>query len=468
MKKFFILFTALQIIPGVLSSVSGECIPDLQLEKLWKASLNNSVDYKSALLSVEYAETALKKKQSLYPFSFKTNVSSSFNDIYPDVTWYPSSSNVSATLTKQNHFGNSVSGSVSYSVTRNVLDIFEDVDSGNIGYSHSPSVDLTIQQSLKPAVLRGNRNPEIEILKKNIQSAKFSKDNLELALLRNVSNYYIQERCVLRDINKYKAWLDFYSMKIDAAAELLENKKIAISELWNLENQKWEYYQDYLQSINTKENLELALVNLCGTGEFVRAPDITALLPDSETSYLNTNPEKLNLENQIQILKNQNLLTKQNTAPFLSLSGSFTENTATNEKFYANYIEDKINFNWNFSLGISFSDLFSASRKLKEEVFENNLTVCSEQLRALEEKTQNELKNFEKIIESYQKQIEKMELVLEHRKILCSDYEILYKAGKCSLLDFKEVQLGVQEAQCLLENLKDNLWLYKWERSQCR
>ena len=71
MKKFFILFTVLQIIPGILFSESGECIPELQLEKLWKASLNNSVDYKSALLSVEYAESALEKNRAFIPFPLR-------------------------------------------------------------------------------------------------------------------------------------------------------------------------------------------------------------------------------------------------------------------------------------------------------------------------------------------------------------------------------------------------------------
>lgn len=442
---------------------------EYQLETLWQAALQNSVDYKSSELSLDYAQSAYKNRRSLYPFSFKTNLTSSFNDLYSDLSWYTTSSSANVTLSKQNPFGNNVSGTLSYGITRNVLNIFNEVDSDNIGYSHSPSFDLSVQQSLKPAFLAGTtKNPEEVILKNNIQGAQFSKENVELSLYKTVSNYYIQARCALREVNKYKSYLDFYDKKIKAAEELFKNSKISMSELWNLENKKWEYFQEYIQALNSNESIELALVNLCGSKEDVLKIDDKEFLPSTEIDFFPNNPEKLRLENQIESLKLQNLLTRQNSAPVLSFGGTFTENTSADESFAVKYIEDKTTINWSFTLGVSFADFFSPSKKLKEEVFQNNLTIYTDQLKALKEQTENQLENYGQLIEAYSRQIEKIQTVLENRRVLARDFEKLYKSGKCSLLELEEVRLNVIEAECIYKNLNDYLWLYKWERSQCK
>lgn len=463
-----VLFSVVETVEITAQEKIGN-LKEYHLEHLWSLALENSVDYKSASLSFDYAESAYKNRRSLYPFSFRTNLTSSFNDVYSDLSWYTSSSTANATLSKQNPYGNTVSGTVSYGITRNVLDIFEKVDFDNIGYSHSPSFDLSIQQSLNPAILSGDiKNPELAILKNNIQGAQYSKENVELSVCKTVTDYYIQHRCALREVNKYKSYLDFYDKKIAAAQELYKNSKNSLSELWTLENKKWEYFQNYIQTLNTIENIELELVNLSGSREEISKIDEEENLPSYETYCLPHNPEKLRLETQIQTLKFQNLLTKQSSAPVLSFGGTFTENTGADDSFAVNFIEDKTTFNWSFSLGISFTEFFSPSKKLKEEVFQNNLTIYTDQLNALNEQTENQLENYVQLIKAYERQIEKMQNVLENRTLLAHDFEKLYRAGKCSLIELEEVRINVTEAECMLENLKDYLWLYKWERSQCR
>lgn len=443
--------------------------PETILELLWQNAIENSVDHKSTVYSLEYANSSYKHKSSLYPFSFRTNLNSSFNDIYPDVTWYTSNSTASATVTKQNPLGNSVSGTLSYGISRNILNLFEGVDSENVGYSHSPSFDLSIQQSLNPAFIQENiKNPEIENLKKNIQIAQYSKDSVEVSLCKKVSNYYIQARCALREINKYQAYLDFYELKIGAAQELLKNSKLSVSDVWSIENKRWEYYEKYIQSVNSKESIELALSDLCSDFDFTSQIDCEGILPLSENEYLIYNPEKAKIEIQIEVLKLQNILTKQNSAPVLSLGGTFSENTSADDSFEVNFIEDKTSLNWSFSLGVSFSEFFSPSKKLKEEIFQNNIAIYNEQLKVLDEQSQNQFTNYQKLIETYQKQIEQIKSILQNRRVLFDDYEKLYKRGTCSLLELKEVCLNVTEAECVYDNLCDYLWLYKWQRSQCK
>ena len=59
-----------------------------------------------------------------------------------------------------------------------------------------------------------------------------------------------------------------------------------------------------------------------------------------------------------------------------------------------------------------------------------------------------------------------MQDVLKKRKKLYSDYQELFKKGKCSALDLDEVHLSVIEAECIFASLRDYLWFYKWMEVQ--
>lgn len=440
-----------------------------QLEKLWNAAKKNSVDLLSAEYSFDYANFEYKKRSSLFPFSLKSSVNSSFSDSFESVTWYPSSARASATLTKQNPFGNSITATVSYGVDRGILNYFaENIGRDEIGYSHSPSFDLSIEQSLMPAFGDcGEKSiPQISLLKENIKTAGYLKDAAEKALVQSVTNYYIQARCTERELQKYKKYLEFYDKKIEAVSELLASSKISVSELWTLENKKWEYYKNYIDALNSRESIALALRNLCGESEEISITDDS--LPQNDTGLLDYNPEKEKIVSAIESLKLNNSIRIQNSAPSLSLGGSFSENTKTNHDFAVNFIDDKSTLNWSFSVGFNFSDFLSPSRKLQKELFQNNLSVYEERLKELEEQSENQKNNYDGLIETYSKQVNKFAEIKKNREKLYNDYKVLYQKGKCSKLDLEEVGLNVTEAESIYDSLCDYLWLYKWMRVQCR
>ena len=71
---------------------------------------------------------------------------------------------------------------------------------------------------------------------------------------------------------------------------------------------------------------------------------------------------------------------------------------------------------------------------------------------------------------SFEKQMED-----KHTKLVCTrdthlekDYDQLFKDGKCSQIEMKEIQLNTLESECIYKNLNDNLWFYKWKRNQCK
>lgn len=440
---------------------------ETELENLWLKAKKHSVDLQSAKYSLGYAESSLKYKRSLYPLSLSSSVNSSFNDTYENLAWYTTSSTASVNVSKKNPFGNSVSAGISYSINRGILNYSaKDIDSDNIGYSQNPSVNLSINQSLMPAFDAGIKDPNTEILRKNIRSASFTKDSAEKQLIEDVTYYYIQARCNARLLEKYKQYVAFYDLKIESAKELLGKSKISSSELWKVENKKWEYYQDYIEVLNSKESINMNLRNLCGESSGDSTTE--SVLPESGIELFPYNPSKENIANEIEILKLKNVLNRQDTAPFLTIGGTFSEATKTNKDFHINYIEEKNYFNWTFSLGVTFSEFFSPSKKLEKQLYKNNLSIYGEKLKNITEETENRKKNYEEIITLYERQLQHVLKLYENRIHLEKDYDQLFKDGKCSQIEMKEIQLNTLESECIYKNLNDNLWFYKWKRNQCK
>lgn len=440
--------------------------PETELEKLWEMARINSVDLHSAEYSYKYAESSLRFKRSLYPVSLSSSLTSSFNDTYENVAWYTSSSKANLSITKKNPFGNSISAGLGYGIDRGILNYsFKEIDSDDIGYSQCPSVNLSLNQSLMPAIAKGLKDPNSEILRRNVRSASYSKDSVEKQLVEDVTYYYIQARCTDRLLEKYKKFIAFYDLKIESAKELLAKSKISSAEIWSLENKKWDYYKDYIDCMNSRENIDMNLKNLCGDVDVDSFAD--TVLPETEIEIFSYNPAKESVLNEIETLKLQNILNRQDFAPLLTIGGSFSEFTETNKKLNVNYIEDKNCFNWTFSLGLSFSEFFSPAKKLRNQMFENNLAVCEDKMRNIVEQTEHQRKNYEEIILLYEKQLRQVSELHENRVRFDKDYALLFKSGKCSRLEMEEVHLNVIESECIYKNLLDNLWLYKWKRSQC-
>lgn len=440
---------------------------ETELESIWKTAILNNPDMHSAQYAYEYAQTSYHYKNSLYPLSLNYSVNSGFNDIYENIVWYPSSSKANISVSKKNPFGNSLSAGLSFGIDRGIIDYSaEEIDSDSIGYSKTPSANLSINQSLNPAIATGIKDPNAEILNRNILSAFYSINSVEKSLLETVTEYYIQIRCLNRLIEKYTNYIGFYELRIAAAKELFEKSKISISEIWTLENKKWEFYKDYLESVNSRESLQYKIKNLCGNSFESFLTD--SELPDAKNELFIYNISRQKVLNDIEILNLQNLITRQDTAPVLTLSGSFTETTKTDDSFEIDFVQDKSVLNWDFSMGISFSEFFSPSKKLRKQLYKNNLKICKEKLETINTETKNQQENLQNIIVSYESQLNQALEMHKNRLQLVNYYEKLHSEGKCSKQELEEVRLNAAESECIYKNLEDNLWLYKWKRTQCK
>ena len=93
----------ISVLSLIILTVSFSACAETELEKLWEKAKFNNPDIHSAEYTLEYAQSSLKYKRSLYPFSLNSSVSSGFNDIYENVIWYPNSSKASVSVSKKNH-----------------------------------------------------------------------------------------------------------------------------------------------------------------------------------------------------------------------------------------------------------------------------------------------------------------------------------------------------------------------------
>ena len=130
-----------------------------------------------------------------------------------------------------------------------------------------------------------------------------------------------------------------------------------------------------------------------------------------------------------------------------------------------NYIEDKSTFSWDFSIGISFDDFFSPSKKLRQNLYESNMKLYSEELHVLKNQMDNQKDNYSALIDSCVKQIKNVEVIFENCKKNLENYNQLFISGKCSEIELEEVKLKFFDIECIYENLKDSLWLNTWKRS---
>ena len=434
-----------------------------ELEVLWEKGIKNSYEIISSKYSQEYALESLKYKNILYPYSMNSKINSSFADGYSSIAWYPISSGIDVALSKQNPGGNVVSLNLNYGFNRSVMDIFSDVSSENIGYSQVPSISLGVSQSLNPFFFQGLKtDPNILILKENVKLAQCEQATVERAIIENIAANYIQFRCLIRLLNKSEKYLDFYQKYQSLIEEQISSGFAATSDLWNIQKNYWDIYEEYVEYFNAKENVLMNLRNYSKEGVSV---SVSAELPSECFCREEINPYEQLIMLQMNKEKIQNVINNQSYSPVISFFGSFSESVKATDSFLINYIEDKLTFSWDFSIGISFDDFFSPSKKLRHKLFENNMKLYSEELRVLKNQMDNQKYNYSALIDSCVKQIKNVEVIFENCKKNLENYNQLFISGKCSEIELEEVKLKFFDIECIYENLKDSLWLNTWKRS---
>ena len=452
------------------------CVFDTELEFLWDRAKAYSFEQEVLRKNENEARRAYKYKASLYPLSISSSLSSAFSDIYEGLEWYSDSSSGEISLSKKNPGGNLIKGGLNYSLNRGVLNYFEEITPSNIGYTQRPGISLSLSQSLLPFYFQGEKkNPETAMLRENLRMSQFTYSQSEKSLLENVTEKYIQYRAQLRLIKKEEAYMAFYDERIKAALEMQRQGQISMAEIWELENSKSSYFTKYLGYENSRNEIEASLKSLVGW-DVELLSDEDQKLPGNflseETNQVwnridsfENNPEIQKIHSQQKILELQNVLNRQNYAPSLLLSGTFSESLEIKDSLLVNYKDDKSAFSWSFSLALSFDDFLSSSRKLRKENYLDKKDLYRQSLENAEEKIKNQRNTLSLLINSYEAQLKKAKKLRENREALLKNYRELLKRGSGSLMDILGMEVQAMEARTVCENLKDMLWFYRWKQA---
>ena len=361
-----------------------------ELERLWEKACEFSYELHSISQSKAEAQMSLKYRRSLYPFSFNTSLDSSFSDVYEDLTWVPNSASASVTVGKKNPGGNTVQGGVNYSLSRGIMDFFEPADFSNIGYSQTPAANLSISQSLCPFYFQNEwHDPNVSVLKENAKLSNVNEVLSRKTLLENVTSCYIQYRQYLRLCKKQREMLSYHDERVKAALELERKGQYSSSDVWEIENARWSCFSESIGYETSRDSALLNLKTVAGSDAILELglnasdsvlPKVSDTTPSDFPSG-SAETEKIRIQERL--LELENILSKQTSAPKLVLSGTFSENLKQKEladTFNFDFIEDKSNFSWSFSLGVSFDEFFSPSYKLRREKYEGARTLYMEHL----------------------------------------------------------------------------------------
>ena len=454
-SKFFVL---------ILVFMCSFVYSQTKLDSLIENAKRNSFELKQSRLNYLIALNRVNHKSSLYPASFTFDVLSNFTDSMNSIIQYPSAFSYKTSYLQKLPAGVSLGINLSYDYTRGVVDFFSDITSESIGYSQKPEINFVLTQSLRPYWALGERrNPENQLLFLSLDEQNINLNILEKEIVYDVTYYYIQYRKIKREINNNEKQIQFIKTFLEEIKFEYEKGNIAKSEVWKKELELNDVIKLLNQNIEQLNLSKQILIQLCGYFEEINCDEDLPILDNEKI----INDDNINLLfNQIKQTNLEYIVSKQSNAPKLKLSGSFSESTKTQMKFFPNYVDDKTSFDWSASIGFEFSELFS----YKNRLLKRNYNLVMEGIK-------NDIENYifsnglkisknENLIKLYKELKEKTNKIKDNYELYYTSIIEDYKNGNLSKIQVLEAELDLFMINNILKNYDDMIWFYSWERSR--
>lgn len=454
-SKFFVL---------ILVFMCSFVYSQTKLDSLIENAKRNSFELKQSRLNYLIALNRVNHKSSLYPASFTFDVLSNFTDSMNSIIQYPSAFSYKTSYLQKLPAGVSLGINLSYDYTRGVVDFFSDITSESIGYSQKPEINFVLTQSLRPYWALGERrNPENQLLFLSLDEQNINLNILEKEIVYNVTYYYIQYRKIKREINNNEKQIQFIKMFLEEIKFEYEKGNISKSEVWKKELELNDVVKVLNQNIEQLNLSKQILIQYCGFFEEINCDEDLPILDNEKI----INDDNINLLfNQIKQTNLEYIVSKQSNAPKLKLSGSFSESTKTQMKFFPNYVDDKTSYDWSASIGFEFSELFS----YKNRLLKRNYNLVMEGIK-------NDIENYifsnglkisknENLIKLYKELKEKTNKIKDNYELYYTSIIEDYKNGNLSKIQVLEAELDLFMINNILKNYDDMIWFYSWERSR--
>jgi outer membrane protein TolC len=433
------------------------------LEVLWKQSETYSKELKINLLDYENTLLEYNSRYSLfYPsFYISTNYDYIRLETPKDLNKYPLKYYTSFGFDWDSMGGTSLQTSISYEMNRYILDSLEELSVDNSGYNQNPVLSLSINQSLLPYYLQGKaKNPFLLSYDNQFKSAQNSILTVMAGIKTNITDYFIQLRKLLRNQIILTNQIEMQTILCDAAFIKLEQGSITQLDYWNYESSLNEYQNNLCEVTLQIDNIKRELELLCGN---INYAEINNELPASSIRLLEKDYTLETFEIQKDELDNNLIISRQNNAPSLSITGSYSYDLDAvklekTKEAWSSSGEKK----WTVSVGFSISPKNVNQINKEKAAYRNNIQSLEEQKTIYLENKTEEISTYKKLITYYTDVQSQKKKNVEKQNAYYEAMQDKYNRGLCSELDLLQAKLIYDNSKFDLENINDSLWYYNF------
>lgn len=441
----------------------GFCI---SLSELIELSMQNNPDIISAKINYDSANLSTKTLDGSFAPGITFSSSASLPQNYewntnPD--YFSGNVNFSQPLPG----GTSLSLGGSYSL--NSLSAVPDMSERFV--YQTQGISFTISQSLMPFWAQGkNQDPTILSARQQANYYKLQLLYTQKSVVQNLVQNYAFLQIYKNQIKIYKNTIELYNEQIKALEELKKSGSTNQAQITELENSKWNYEENLISAQSNYLSCTQNLKNICafdfkneknddfGTEEnfwenfsqYFDTLECTATDPLEEIYKL-----------QIEMLQNSRTKEKQTSAPTLnfSLQSGWTSDSVINSQWTNAWDSENSKVpTWSAGISVNLSPLINSVVAQNKQKYEKNLESAENSYISYLQKKDFSRKNYEILIKNYSEQLDTVSKLYETSKNHLEDFEIQFKAGAISKLDYISAKVRTEN---LLLNKKCTE-IYKW------
>lgn len=449
MKKFIFILIL------IIASIEVYSFPTI--EDLWNIALENNLDIITSENKLRSAEISAKTLDAFYSPSVSLSNQNTTNE-GKSITDIPLNTDTYIKITQPIPGGTSLSvtGDYSFNTAEYESDTY---------ISQSLKLSFSLTQSLFPFWLQGTVKDPVK-LNGTLQRDYYfySKEYTKKKVFQEIIQNYAYALIYKNKMMSYSNTIDLVKKQIDALRQLQKTGGTNIAKITELENNKWTYEQDLISCKISYESYLQTIKKLCGNDiEF--NDDIYELInvkEMDELSSLFSDPLNEQYILQIEMLKNENILNKQNNAPTLNISIVPQWNLETQKKEeWKDAWDLKGPSNWTTALSLDFSPLISSSIKntsKQNDIEIDNILVSYEAYKNQKEFVKGQ---YEKLIQSFEKQREEVITLYDKAVLEERDLNLQVQKGAISSLDYESNVCQLNNCKLSKDCVEIYIWLYK-------
>ncbi len=435
-----------------------------EIERLWQKCEENSEDIFSARQNLEYYRTALNTSRVLYPLAFSLSVTPDFYKNYEQYSDELELGTASATLTQTLPGGAKVSAGASYGISSGYRNWNSTDGYTDKGYSDYFSAQVQYSQSLNPYWINGeSTNPA----KEKLLLAAATGENNYIQAKKNtyskVLSLYIQFRRNKRNLLIMEKQVELLHLNLESLKKMHVSNAAFLSDVWQAEKSLGEAKSSLNSYVLEKEEIIRSLSLLCGADLSLFDEES---LPENQTQLFDTDPFLSNMEIQMQVLKGQFLIDRQDSAPVLSFSASFKETSRLKEEISSRFHDGENYLHWSAGVSAKINNLYGGEDKLYKKKYETERSKYEKQIDDYKKRIFAEKLYYDNLISSYEENVRNAVENETNEKENYEGIKKLYENGQKRQIDVFSAEINYLRQKHALENLRDALWQAKWIRTQ--